>query len=86
MKKIKLNKEEKEILNLAESGRVFSVKNKKREIIKYSKIAKGTLAKNKTISIRMSEVDLIKIKEKAIQEGIPYQTFISSTLHKVIRS
>jgi len=84
-KNYKLNKEEKDILKSVESGNFKSVKNKKREISKYSKIAKNTLAKNKTISIRLSEIDLLKIKERAAQEGIPYQTFISSSLHKAVK-
>jgi len=38
----------------------------------------------KPISIRLSEVDLLKIKEKARIEGIKYQTLISSVLHKYV--
>ena len=84
MKKIiKLTKEESNILKSAESGEFISAVSKKRDIEQYSKIAKATLAKNKTISIRISEVDLIKLKAKAAQEGIPYQTLISSSLHRL---
>lgn len=81
-KNIKLSKEEKDILKLAENGSFTSAK--KGTIAQYSKIAKATLAKNKTISIRISEIDLLKIKGKAAQEGMPYQTLISSSLHKLI--
>jgi hypothetical protein len=35
-----------------------------------------------TPNIRMSERDLIKIRAKAIEEGIPYQTLISMLIHK----
>ena len=83
-KNIRLSKEEKNIINLAEKGKLVSVKNKKKEIGKYSQIAKQTLRKNKTISIRISEVDLLKLKAKAIEEGVPYQTLISSSLHKMV--
>ena len=31
----------------------------------------------------MSEYDLKAIQLKAMEEGVPYQTFISSVLHKV---
>lgn len=82
-KKIKLTKEEIDILKSAESGDFVSSVSKKRDIALYSKIAKATLAKNKTISIRISEIDLIKLKAKAAQEGIPYQTLISSSLHRL---
>lgn len=84
-KNIKLTKEEKVILKAAESGAFVSVASKKQAIARYSKIAKMTSAKNKTISIRISEVDLMKLKAKAAQEGVPYQTLISSSLHRLTR-
>ncbi|MBM2818235.1 MAG: hypothetical protein HW401_825 [Parcubacteria group bacterium] len=82
-KNIKLAKEESEILKSAEGGGFVSSVSKKKYIARYSKAAKATLAKNKTISIRISEIDLIKIKAKAAQEGMPYQTLISSSLHRL---
>lgn len=84
-KDILLTKEEKGILKSAESGEFVSAVSKKSRIARYSKIAKATLAKNKTISIRISEVDLMKLKAKAAQEGVPYQTLISSSLHRLTR-
>lgn len=44
--------------------------------------AKNTIAKNKMITIRLSERNLIKIKAAAAREGLPYQTFVSALLHK----
>lgn len=82
-KNIKFAKEEKDILKLAESGGFVSIASKKRDIARYSKVAKATLAKNKTISIRISEADLIKLKAKAAREGMPYQTLISSSIYKL---
>ena len=41
-----------------------------------------TSAKAKTINIRVSELDLHRLKVKATKEGIPYQTLITSILHK----
>ncbi len=81
----RLAKEEKSILKSAESGKFVSVKYKKRNIAEYSKIAKATSAKNKTISIRISKIDLMKLKARAIQEGMPYQTLISSSIHRLTR-
>jgi len=40
--------------------------------------------KNRLISLRVSNFDLEKLKEKANIEGIPYQTLINSILHKYI--
>ena len=45
-------------------------------------IAKSTLNKTRNINIRLSERDLHRLKAKAIEEGIPYQTLASSILHK----
>ena len=84
-KKLKLTKEELCILKSAESGEFVSAPYKKRDIARYSKIARASSAKNKTISIRISEVDLMKLKAKAVQEGMPYQTLISASLHKITR-
>jgi len=44
--------------------------------------AKNTLNKTRNINIRLSERDLYRLKAKAIEEGIPYQTLASSILHK----
>ena len=40
--------------------------------------------KTKNINIRISEPDLTGLKKKAEEEGVPYQTLISSVLHKYI--
>ncbi len=83
-KKPTLSAEEKKILVGIEAGEFKSVPKLKQKISRYSEIAKNTLAKNKTISIRISGVDLMKLKAKAVQEGMPYQTLISSSLHRLI--
>jgi predicted DNA binding CopG/RHH family protein len=44
----------------------------------------ATLAKNKRITIRISSRDLEELQVKALQEGIPYQTLITSILHKYV--
>jgi len=41
-----------------------------------------TAAKTKTVSLRINETVLESIKRKAAEEGIPYQTLISSVLYK----
>jgi predicted DNA binding CopG/RHH family protein len=46
--------------------------------------AKATLNKTRNINIRISERDLYRLKSKAIEEGIPYQTLSSSILHKAV--
>ena len=41
-------------------------------------------SKKKVITLRLNDNDLEQIKSIAINEGIPYQTLISSVLHKYI--
>jgi predicted DNA binding CopG/RHH family protein len=48
----------------------------------FEKIAGNTL-KRKSINIRVFESDIDKIKAIAMHEGVPYQTFITSVLHKI---
>lgn len=84
MKKILLNKEELELEKEIEAGEWKSVPNLEDEIEKYQKYAHSTLNKNKKINIRISDWDYEKIKIKAAQEGLPYQTLISSIIHKYL--
>ncbi|NYT28463.1 MAG: antitoxin [Candidatus Thiodubiliella endoseptemdiera] len=41
------------------------------------------LSKKKSISIRLLEDDINRLKAIAMNEGMPYQTYISYILHKV---
>jgi predicted DNA binding CopG/RHH family protein len=60
------------------------IPNFKKEAKRYQESARETLRKNKRVNIRMTERDLVRIQKKAIEEGLPYQTLISSVLHKYI--
>jgi predicted DNA binding CopG/RHH family protein len=40
--------------------------------------------KTKNINIRINELDLANLRKSAEEEGIPYQTLISSVLHKYL--
>ena len=84
MKKIILDEEEKDILESYERGEWLPVKNPKAEIKKLRQYAKNTLQKDKRINIRMSSKDLDQVQVIAVQEGIPYQTLISSIIHKYV--
>jgi predicted DNA binding CopG/RHH family protein len=46
--------------------------------------ARRTLAKDKHISIRLATADVLALKEKAADLGIPYQTLIGSLLHQYV--
>ena len=81
---MKLSKEEKTILQSVERRRPKSVPNLKKEAKRYQDYARATFRKDKRVNIRISEKDLIKIQQKALEEGLPYQTLISSVLHKFV--
>lgn len=81
---MKLDKEEKEILDAYEKEDLASIPNVKQERQIYREYAKAALQKNKRINIRISERDLIHIQRRAMEEGLPYQTLVSSILHKFI--
>ena len=79
MKSIKLLDEEKTIENeIEELKPVSGIKRKKIENILTQ------ARKNRSISLRISNFDLEMLKEKANNEGVPYQTLITSILHKYI--
>lgn len=52
----------------------------RRELAEIAEQAK----KRKNVNIRISERDLRRVKERAAAEGIPYQTLITSVLHKYV--
>lgn len=84
MKDYMLDKEELKILRDIESGKYKTVSNIKEEIKKAKEAARNTLNKNKNINIRLTGQTFLKLKAKAITEGIPYQTLASSILHKYV--
>lgn len=77
-----LNKDEKELSISFDTGKWKSVKNLNEEKFRAKKAASNYLRKEARINIRISEVDLEQIKQKAACEGLPYQTLIASVLHK----
>ena len=79
-----IDKEEKELMESIEMDEWKPVKNIKQEKEKAILAARNTLKKDKRINLRLSQKDYQKIQIKAIEEGIPYQTFISSIIHKYL--
>jgi predicted DNA binding CopG/RHH family protein len=49
---------------------------------RYRDYASATLTKNQRVNIRLSTLDLADIQARAAEEGIPYQTLMTSVLHK----
>ena len=80
----KLDPEEKEILEAFERGKLKPVKNRSRELARHRKVAEATFTKNSRINIRISSKDLRALQKRALAEGMPYQTLVSSVLHKFV--
>ena len=49
-----------------------------------AKIARATFIKSERMNIRISPKDLNGLKVKALEEGMPYQTPVSSIIHKYL--
>lgn len=81
---IDLDAEEKELLESFEKNEWQPAKGKKKKLSHYQQIAKASFKKDSRVSIRMSSKDVHAIQVKAMEEGIPYQTLISSILHKYV--
>jgi predicted DNA binding CopG/RHH family protein len=79
---MKLDSGETEILESVERGDWRSVKGAKRAGTRYAQYAKATFRKDRRLNIRISSKDLEAIQKRALEEGLPYQTLISSLLHK----
>ena len=77
--KAKLDAAERSIERAANSYRPVSGRDRKRieTILERSR-------KSRNINIRISEPTLAELKRRAEQEGLPYQTLISSILHKYV--
>ena len=81
-----LDKFEEEIIESYENDEYewVSVENVEAAKSKYREIARYTIQKNKRINIRI-EKDLNGIKLRAMEDGMPYQTLISSLIYNISR-
>lgn len=79
----KLDQEEKEVLEAFESGKYKSALTKERKKF-LTEAAGNTFKKDKRINIRLSSRDLEALQRRALREGVPYQTLVSSVLHKYV--
>ncbi|NKB25495.1 MAG: hypothetical protein GKR87_14180 [Kiritimatiellae bacterium] len=81
---MKLNAEEKEILKDIEEEKYTLRAPSKSELKEIRQAAKNTFKKDKRITIRVYQHDLNGIKKKALEQSIPYQTLISSMIHRYV--
>jgi len=84
MSNLKLQQDELELLASYEADEWQSAKKFSEQIEQYRGYARSTLRKDKRVNIRISEKDLLALQKRAVRQGIPYQTLISSVLHKYV--
>lgn len=84
MNDLKLQPDELELLASYEAEEWKSAKKIKEQKEQYRAYARATLRKDKRVNIRISEKDLLALQKRAVRQGIPYQTLISSVLHKYV--
>jgi predicted DNA binding CopG/RHH family protein len=80
----KLTKEEKELLESFEAGKWVQTADQAERKKKLTEYARTSLKKDRRLNIRISERDLVELQRKAVAEGLPYQTYVSSIIHKFV--
>ena len=76
---------ENSLLESVERGEWLPAKAPDRARNRYMRYAKATIRKDRRITVRISSKDLRAIQERALTEGLPFQTLITSLLHKYAR-
>ncbi|HKJ68297.1 MAG TPA: antitoxin [bacterium] len=79
-----LNEEEQELIESVEQGEWHSVGHLEEAIREAQGMASETTRKDARMNIRISGQDLRALKARALEEGLPYQTLVSSILHKYV--
>ena len=72
------------LLRSLESEEWVSVDDLDSAIAEAQDHAAATLRKDRRMNIRISERDMVGLKAKAAEEGIPYQTLVTMVLHKYV--
>ena len=83
-KQHKYTDEELELLDYVENQNPDSVPNVEVEKQRYKRAFMDNATKRKQVNLRILERDLYRLKTRALIQGIPYQTLISSVLHQYI--
>ncbi len=81
---IPLDEEEKKWMDEVENGNLKSVSNLEMEKSEIIESTKHSFSKGSRVNVRVTDFDLNKLKVKAIEEGMPYQTLIGSILHQYV--
>jgi len=76
--------EEKELMQSIENDEWATVPNFNDVKQDLMKAAAETAIKDYRINVRISKRDVEALKTKALEDGIPYQTLVTSILHKYV--
>ena len=79
-----MNAEEREILEKFERGDLLSSADAEEEMETARQAARNTFNKTRRVNLRVTERDFNLAHTRAREEGIPYQTLLSSVIHKYL--
>lgn len=80
----KMSTEEREILEKFERGELRTASSVESEIEMARQAARNTFNKTRRVNLRVTERDFSLAHARAREEGIPYQTLLSSVIHKYL--
>ena len=80
----KMSAEERDILDRFERGELRSTPDAEHEIEMARQSARNTFNKTRRVNLRVTERDFNLAHSRAREEGIPYQTLLSSVIHKYL--
>ena len=82
--KVKYDEEELEVVRAWEAGALKPVGDMAQRLKDHRGIAEASFKKDQRLNIRISSRDLKSLQACALEEGIPYQPFAASLLHKFV--
>ena len=80
----KMSAEEHDILDRFQRDELRSAPGAEQEIEAARQAARNTFNKTKRVNLRVTEHDFNLAHSRAREEGIPYQTLLSSVIHKYL--
>ena len=79
-----MDAEERDILDRFERGELRPAPDADREMEDAREAAHNTFKKTRRVNLRVTERDYMLVRARAREEGMPYQTLLSSIIHKYV--
>lgn len=79
-----LNEEERYILDSFERDELTTAHSAESEMASAREAARRTFNKTRQVNLRVTERDFNLAHSRAREEGLPYQTLLSSVIHKFL--